>query len=104
MRTPSRRIDDLYCPILNSYAADDRAVSWPNPAMASPLSKLGRRIVIRGEVVQLTVRPKDEPLLGGAKPRRVLDQSVEDGLKLECRPADDLEHVGGRGLLLQRFP
>src|SRR5262249_16161310 len=68
-----------------------------------PLAKARRGIVIRCEVVQLTVRPKDEPLLGCAKPRRVLDQSVENGLKLEGRAADDLEHVGGGGLLLQRF-
>jgi hypothetical protein len=54
-------------------------------------------------VVQLTVKPKDEPLLGGAKLRGVLDQSFENGLEFERRAADDLEHVGGRGLLLQRL-
>ena len=32
-----------------------------------------------------------------------LDERVEDGLQVEGRAADDLEHVGGRGLLLQRF-
>ena len=32
-----------------------------------------------------------------------LDQSVEDGLEVEGRAADDLEHIGGGGLLLQRF-
>ena len=31
------------------------------------------------------------------------DQRVEHGLQIEGRAADDLEHVGGRGLLLQRF-
>ena len=29
--------------------------------------------------------------------------AFEHRLKVECRTADDLEHVGGRGLLLQRF-
>src|SRR6516165_2156665 len=104
--TPVRiglRIADLYCPILNSYAPDDRAVSWPNLATASPLSKPGRRIVIRGEVVQLTVRLKDEPLLGRAKPRRIFDKSFENGLEIERRAADDLEQLGRGGLLLQRF-
>ena len=28
---------------------------------------------------------------------------VEHGLQIEGRAADDLQHVGGRGLLLQRF-
>src|SRR5439155_20541970 len=31
------------------------------------------------------------------------DESVEHHLQIESRAADDLEHVGGRGLLLQRF-
>ena len=31
------------------------------------------------------------------------DQGVEHRLQIEGRAADDLEHVGGGGLLLQRF-
>ena len=31
------------------------------------------------------------------------DQCVEHGLKVKCRAADDLEHIGDRRLLLQRF-
>src|SRR5215831_3905017 len=38
-----------------------------------------------------------------AKARRRLDQPVQHRLQVEGGPADDLEHVGGRGLLLQRF-
>ena len=38
-----------------------------------------------------------------AQPRRRLDQRIEHGLQIEGRAADDLEHVGGGGLLLQRF-
>ena len=38
-----------------------------------------------------------------AQPRRRLDQRVEHRLQIEGRAADDLEHVGGGGLLLQRF-
>ena len=36
-----------------------------------------------------------------AKARRRLDQCVEHRLQIERRAADDLEHVGGGGLLLQ---
>ena len=32
-----------------------------------------------------------------------LDQRVEHRLQIECRAANDLEHVGGGGLLLERF-
>ncbi len=38
-----------------------------------------------------------------AQPRRRFDQRIEHHLQIEGRAADDLEHVGGRGLLLQRF-
>ena len=38
-----------------------------------------------------------------AQPRRRFDQRVEHGLQVEGRAADDLENVGGRGLLLQRL-
>src|SRR5262245_9688209 len=32
-----------------------------------------------------------------------LGKRIEHGLQIECRPADDLENVGGGGLLLERF-
>ena len=31
------------------------------------------------------------------------DQSIEHRLEIEGRTADDLKHIGGRGLLLKRF-
>ena len=41
--------------------------------------------------------------VGLAQARRRFDQRVEHRLQIEGRAADDLEHVGGGGLLLQRF-
>src|SRR6516165_10724132 len=41
--------------------------------------------------------------VGLAQPTGRPEQRIEHGSKVECRAADDLEHVGGRGLLLQRF-
>ena len=38
-----------------------------------------------------------------AQPRRRFDQRVEHGLQIERRATNHLEHVGRRGLLLQRF-
>ncbi len=37
-----------------------------------------------------------------AQPRRRFHQRAEHCRQIECRAADDLEHVGGGGLLLQR--
>ena len=39
-----------------------------------------------------------------AKSRSGFDQRVKYDLEIEGQPADDFEHVGGRRLLLQRFP
>jgi hypothetical protein len=38
-----------------------------------------------------------------AEPSCGFNQRVEHRLQIECRAADYLEHVGGGGLLLQRF-
>ena len=38
-----------------------------------------------------------------AKPAAISTSVVEHRLQIECRAADHLEHVGGGGLLLQRF-
>jgi hypothetical protein len=97
------RIRDLYRSVFKSYTPDDRSVSWPDPASVCPISKPWQGIVIGGEVVQLTIRSEDKPLLGRAKLRRVFDQSFENRLEIEGRAADDLEHVGGGRLLRQRF-
>jgi hypothetical protein len=43
-------------------------------------------------------------ICGLAQPRRRLDKRIEHHLQIEGRAADHLEHVGGGGLLLQRFP
>ena len=41
--------------------------------------------------------------VGLAQPTGRPEQSIEYGLKVKCRAADDPEHVGSRGLLLQRL-
>ena len=41
--------------------------------------------------------------LGVADAHRIRQHGVEHRLKLAGRTGDDLQHLGGRGLLLQRF-
>ena len=45
----------------------------------------------------------DRNLVGIAKSSCRLDERIEHRLQIECRAADDLEHVGGGGLLLEGF-
>ncbi len=46
---------------------------------------------------------RDGCLVGVTEPRRGLDERLQHGLQIERRAADDFQHVGGRGLLLQGF-
>ena len=41
--------------------------------------------------------------LGPAEPGRIRQHGVEDGLQVAHRVGNDLQHLGGRGLLLQRL-
>src|SRR5262249_30083822 len=47
--------------------------------------------------------PGDGRAVGVAKPGSRFHKGVEHGLQIEGRAADDLEYVGGGGLLLQRL-
>ena len=62
---------------------------------------LGLDAVGGSKRIALTLPASQNALLCPAKPRRSFDQSVEHSLQIERRAADDLEHVGGGGLLLQ---
>ena len=65
---------------------------------------------LRGGIVggpdsqELAVEAIDERALGLAQPDRVLRQRLEDRLEIERGPADDLEELAGRRLLLERVP
>src|SRR5262245_6018486 len=47
--------------------------------------------------------PKHRSKLGVTNVHRVFQHSIEDRLQFAWRTADDLEHIGGGGLLLKRF-
>src|SRR5262249_3036312 len=65
------------------------------------LLELAGEAEIRRDSVKSAVVPQvDECLVGLAQVGRGCDQRVENGLQVECRAANDLEHVGGGGLLL----
>ena len=49
------------------------------------------------------LRTKYEGSFSAAEARCGFGQCVEHRLKMKGRTADDLQHLGGRGVLLQRF-
>src|SRR6516165_9515535 len=60
-------------------------------------------VVGRRGIVTVAFRTEDLSPIRLAQPRRRLDQRLENRLQIEGRAADDLEHVGGGRLLLQRL-
>src|SRR3990170_4794321 len=51
----------------------------------------------------LAVEPEYTTLFGAAERRSILNKGIQDWLKIECRPANDLEHLTGGRLLIQRL-
>src|SRR5258705_6936325 len=84
--TPVRvglRIEDLDGPVLQSHATNDCAIPGPNVVTLRPFAKRRRGIVIHREVVQVTLRAKDEPLLRAAKAGRILNERLQYGLEIK---------------------
>ena len=66
--------------------------------------ELERKAVAARQTVDLRPTPTvDGCLIRLAQLCGRLDQRIEHRLQIEGRTADDLEHVGGGGLLLQQF-
>src|SRR6516164_6653315 len=64
----------------------------------------GRWRVVRGKEVQKFAVPAiDDSKLGVADANSVLEHRVEYRLQIAGRAGNDLEHLGGRRLLLQRL-
>ena len=67
-----------------------------------PLLKFRRQIEACPHLQQLAIEAIHIRPVGPAQPDRILGNGFEYRVQIERRTADDLEHVGGSGLLLQR--
>ena len=70
---------------------------------SNEIDKLRRGVVEGDPMIGIAVPSEDDSSMCSAQPRRGIDKAVQHRLQIEGRPANDLEHVGGRGLLLQRL-
>ena len=88
---------------IQQSSADDVSATGFERSRSYEFQQVGREVVI-GCIEDAIVRRTGEPRhVSVAKARRRFDQGVEHRLQIEGRAADHLEHVGGGGLLLQRF-
>ena len=68
-----------------------------------PLPKFRRQIEARPHLQQLAIEAIHIRPVGAAQPDRFSATVSNTGSEIERRAADDVEHVGGGGLLLQRI-
>src|SRR5262245_29549231 len=88
-------------PAFHRRSSGDRPWARRNWMLLRILLELAGEAEIRRDSVKPAAVPQvDECLVGLAQVGRGCDQRVENGLQVEGRAADDLEHVGGRSLLL----
>ncbi len=96
-------------PLCESYAA--RLRRGPSPSLDPGAIGFSLRYSIRsalrvlggGQVIAAAVEPQDIGLLGLAQALRCLGNRVEHRLDVRGRAGDDVEHIAGRGLILERF-
>src|SRR6478672_9891043 len=75
-----------------------------NGMLLEVLFELVGATVISCEITSRAIASEEQCVIRPTQSRRRFDQSIEHRLQIEDRVADHLEHVGGGGLLLQRFP
>ena len=94
---------DLNDPAFEHRPARDRAAVRLDGMSLHVVLLLGGKPEAGDVLIGAVPRQPDAHPVGAAEPRRRLDQRIEHRPQVEGRAADDLEHVRGRGLLLQRF-
>ena len=96
-------VDDCLCP--NDATKDTRTSRFrtKRPALSLKFGQCGWRAELRGQVQDIAVVAKQCAKLCSTDARRVRQHSLEHRLQIAGRARDDLQHLGGRGLLLQRL-
>src|SRR5262245_64792369 len=84
-------------------SAADSFTAWLEAKLRQEIMNFFAEPVARRMLVGRTLLSMNSGDVGLAQSSRRLHQRVQHRLQIEGRAADDLEHVGGGGLLLQRF-
>src|SRR5579862_6381302 len=61
------------------------------------------QVVAGGVMLELAIKEPDHTERGVTQTRSALDNGIKDWLGIGRRPADNVEHLAGRRLLLQRL-
>ena len=84
-------------------APEPRAAFGLDRNISDIIHEFGRKAVCLSAVENSVFLAGNDGLIGIAEPGRRFNEGLQHCLQVESRAADDLEHIGGRGLLLQRL-
>src|SRR4030095_15614478 len=76
--------------------------SWRDRRTLHEIPHLRGDVLNRPRAKDVAVETVDQCTLRLAQPHGILRKRIEDGLKVERGPADNLQQLTGRGLRLQR--
>ena len=96
-------IGDVNSTTFEQGASGGTPALWRDRHVSPAFHDFGGEAVGFGAVEHAIDLPGNRALVGVAQTCRRFDQRLQHRLEVEGRSADDLEHVGGGGLLLQRF-
>src|SRR5262245_58046629 len=99
----SQRVQDMNGPALHLDPACERSSPARNRVLLNELPELSGNSEVCRPSVDFAVEPQDLSCVGATESGGVFDESLKHRLKIESRPADDLEDFTGRRLLLQCF-
>src|SRR5215475_9153259 len=99
----SHYVGNMSRPTLKRGTARCAAATRPDGVLPHKFRELRRRVVSHYWVEQFAIETKNESLIGPAKAYRTFSNGLENRLQIERRAADDFKHIGGGGLLLERF-
>jgi hypothetical protein len=80
-----------------------RAVGPLRVGLEKSIKDIGRKIVARRVMKQLTVIPPNNAKYRIAQTHGTFDDCIKDWLSIGRRLADKVEHLARRGLMLQRL-
>src|SRR5262249_10588894 len=96
-------VDDLHRTAFEQSSAHRGSTASADGGTLPKLQKF-RRYIMRGHrVARIAIVTENHSSCCAAEPDSRTQESIEHGLQIEGRAADDLEYVGGGGLLLQRL-
>ena len=99
----AKNVDNLNCFAFERHTTHGGPPPWRDGMTFVKFPEFARIVKVSHTLIDFTVTTKQQTTFRLAQANSRLDQRIEHALEIERRTADDFEHVGGCGLLLEGF-